>query len=113
MSRDTDNHFMWPVFLPKGTEFHEECAQCSCGFLQRDSTWLDDVMLSDIAYVGAHPWAYVIAYPAQHHDQTTGGVKLVSGRTWVDLIGPDLRQLLEHPDLPEEFRRAAAVHLQR
>jgi hypothetical protein len=69
-------------------------------------TWHDDVIRTDIQLQHPGHTSYVIAYPADV-DMASGGVQFRRKR----IPQRDLIWLLEQPNLPDEFRRAAAVHL--
>jgi hypothetical protein len=98
---------MWPTYDDDG----REGIRCSCGMARANADWVDDVVFSDMRR--SHTREYVVAYPAPAPEQTVGGVvrRSASAPTLLSIDGDDLAWLLEQPDLPDEFRRAAAVHL--
>ena len=102
------SHVLWPHDAGD-----HDTVRCSCGFLCREAVdWDDDYAMVDIRE-SEHVGDYIAAYPDGPLEQTLGGVVIVSRHKIVhQLTTPDLVWLLEQPDLPEEFRRAAAVHLQ-
>lgn len=92
------DHAMWPVELNK--------LRCSCGFEFDDACWHDDVVLSDLRLAAPAHHTFVISYP---DDYQCVQVVRTHGAAWLNRR--DLAWLLDQPNLPDEFRRAAAVHL--
>jgi hypothetical protein len=111
VSRDTllriaREHAMWPT-----DTWRSENVTCSCGFELEGTAWIDDVVLSDLQH-STHGSEWVIAYPAETPEQSIGGVFVAtSGINGLPVEAPHLAWLLDQVDLPDEFRRAAAVHL--
>jgi hypothetical protein len=105
---DRLDHVMWPTYDDRG----REGIRCSCGTRRQGAEWSDDVVFSDMRC--SHTREYIVAYPQETPEQTVGGVVLRSAGapTLLAIEGADLTWLLEQPDLPDEFRRAAAVHLE-
>ena len=103
---------MWPTIavLPDGSE--REDVECSCGITIGDACWHDDVVRTDIRREHPGHDEYVIACPFKTGDMMSMvGVALVIGRRAKQVSRRNLEWLLAQPDLPDEFRRAAAVHL--
>lgn len=73
--------------------------------------WTDDVVMPDIANAG-HPPSFVVAFPGGRITESVGGVKFADNQKYGSSVPhDDLEWLLAQPDLPDEFCRAAAVHL--
>lgn len=98
---------MWPTTDDRG----REGIRCSCGTTRANAEWSDDVVFSDMRR--SHTREYIVAYPSPTPEQTDGGVRVRSAGAPMSLAveGDDLEWLLALPDLPDGFRRAAAVHL--
>ena len=101
------DHVMWPTNDDRG----REGIRCSCGTARTNAVWIDDVVFSDMRR--SHTREYIVAYPSPTPEESDGGVRLRSAGapTSLAIEGADLEWLLEQPDLPEGFRKAAAAHL--
>ena len=96
---------MWP-----SDTWNSENVTCSCGFVITGTAWIDDVVLSHLR-VSEHGPEFVIAYPAETPEASIGGV-FVSTGGFGERVDPNhVAWLLTQSGLPDEFRRAAAVHL--
>jgi hypothetical protein len=64
----------------------------------------------ELAQAG-HSRTFVVAYPAGEITQSSGGVQFADNDKYGSPVSDqDLEWLLAQPGLPDEFRRAAAVH---
>ncbi len=86
--------------------------QCSCGWSDPDAIFEDNCVLTDIEQHSDHARC-IVAYPVLDPSASASGETLivVLDANELRVRDGDLEWLLEQPDLPDGFRRAAAVHL--
>jgi hypothetical protein len=102
------SHAMWCI----GEPTPDDGVLCSCGWSDPDTMFGDRVVLTDIELSRSHSQC-IVAFPELDSEDPASGETLVV--IWNDdelrVEDGDLEWILAQPELPDAFRRAAAVHL--